>query len=102
MSPQQDGTDIKTKPVDVPDWLMPLIRCPVTGTPLSKADPVVLNQLQAQAKLGTLRFKNGVSVSEIPSQGLLGGDGRWFYPVQDGIPTLIPDEAVEITGVTGK
>jgi uncharacterized protein YbaR (Trm112 family) len=95
LSNPSDNENTTGPPREIPEWLFVLIQCPVTGTPLAKADPDLVSSLQMLAKAGKLRSKNGVSVSEIPSQGLVGG-GRWFYPVQNGIPSLIPGEAIEI------
>jgi uncharacterized protein YbaR (Trm112 family) len=40
--------------------------------------------------------KIGRTVSAIPTQGLVSKDGRWLYPVVQGIPCLLPDEAIPI------
>ncbi len=52
-----------------------------------------LGELHQQSSLVT---RGGRNVSGVPTQGLVSGDGRWIYPVQDSIATLIPDEAIAI------
>ena len=80
----------------VPEWLFPLIRCPISRGRLRPAGAELIAWLQQQQTQGVLTTRIGRSVSEIPTQGLVSEDGCWFYPVHRGIPTLIPDEAVKL------
>jgi uncharacterized protein YbaR (Trm112 family) len=79
-----------------PDWMMEILRCPRTGGKLTLASPELLARLQEQAKLGQLSDAMGRTVSELPSQGLLSENARWLYLVDDGIPTLMAEEAISI------
>jgi uncharacterized protein YbaR (Trm112 family) len=40
--------------------------------------------------------KIGRTISAIPTQALVSQDQRWLYPVIDGIPCLLPDEAIPL------
>jgi uncharacterized protein YbaR (Trm112 family) len=55
-----------------------------------------ISQLVDRYKQSGLTNKIGRSVSEIPTQGLVSQDGRWFYAIDRGIPCLLPDEAIEL------
>jgi uncharacterized protein YbaR (Trm112 family) len=81
---------------EIPSWLLPLIRCPITKQGFQLAPSSVIDRLKELAAKGLLRSKNGISVSEIPSQGLLTPDQRWLYPIRRGIPSLIPDDAISL------
>jgi uncharacterized protein YbaR (Trm112 family) len=81
---------------EIPSWLLPLIRCPITKQAVQLAPSSVLDGLKELAAKGLLRSKNGISVSEIPSQGLLTPDRRWLYPIRRGIPSLIPEDAISL------
>lgn len=78
------------------DWLMGLIRCPNTGTELMLAPRDTLERIRTLHGQGQLRTKLGRTLSQIPTQGLVSADGRWFYPIERGIACLLPDEACDL------
>lgn len=79
-----------------PAWLLNYVRCPISQSRLVPADPDWLISLAYQLPATPLYNRLGRTISELPTQGLLGGDGRWLYPVRNGIPCLVPDEAIEV------
>ena len=81
---------------DFPEWILGVIRCPNSGTLLTLASAQLLSQLRDLHARSPLTNKIGRSVLEIPTQGLVSKDGRWFYGVHQGIPCLLPDEAIEL------
>ena len=81
---------------DFPEWILGILRCPNSGTSLAVASEKLISQLSDRYKQSGLANKIGRSVLEIPTQGLVSKDGRWFYGVHQGIPCLLPDEAIEL------
>lgn len=81
---------------DFPEWILGVIRCPNSGALLSMASDQLLNQLADRHARSPMTNKIGRTVSAIPTQGLVSKDGRWLYPVVQGIPCLLPDEAIPI------
>lgn len=65
-----------------PEDVVKLLRCPETGQRLSWADAA------------TLKILSGGAVEW--TAALVREDGRVGYPVRDGIPMLLLDEAVQI------
>jgi len=61
--------------------LLDLLCCPVTRQPLQMADREALARASAVA-------------SRPISDGLLREDGQVLYPISDGIPLLLEDEAI--------
>jgi uncharacterized protein YbaR (Trm112 family) len=61
--------------------LLTLLRCPLTQQPLRVAPPEVLALLPG-----------------LPEAALLRADGTVAYPIREGIPLLLPEEAVEVVG----
>lgn len=80
----------------VPEWILGILRCPNSGTSLAVASAKLISQLSDRYKQSVVTNKIGRSVLEIPTQGLVSKDGRWFYGVHQGIPCLLPDEAIEL------
>ena len=64
----------------IDDDLLSFLCCPVTRQPLRCASP---EELKA--------FGNGLT------EGLIREDGQIFYPIRNGIPLLLPCEAIPIT-----
>jgi uncharacterized protein YbaR (Trm112 family) len=77
--------------------LLSLLRCPLSGQPLVLADQSALNRLEALRNAGTLKNRAGETVSRPLVNGLIREDGRFFFPIVDEIPVLLPDEAIEIS-----
>jgi len=80
--------------VNLPDWFMGLVRCPITGTRLMLASAAQLQSLQRRQATGKLTTRLGRTVSGPLTQGLVSEDGRWFYPVEEGALHLLPDDAI--------
>ncbi|MFN6400867.1 MAG: hypothetical protein ACK449_13320 [Planctomycetota bacterium] len=79
---------------DFPEWILGVIRCPNSGTLLTLASAQLLSQLRDLHARSPLTNKIGRTVSILPTQGLVSQDGRWFYSIHQGIPCLLPDEAI--------
>lgn len=79
---------------DMPEWLMGLVRCPNSKTKLMLASPSVLHFVKERMERGDLCTKLGRTISAVPTQGLVSEDLGWFYRMIDGIPCLLPDEAI--------
>ena len=79
--------------------LAEILRCPHTGLPLSLAAPELLaavNGRIAHPAAGEVRNRAGMIVQEPMDGALLPSDGSAIYPVRDGIPVLLVDEALPL------
>ena len=79
--------------------LLELLRCPQTGQRLAVAAPQLLAELEAQRRAGTLLVEAAQpqwNTSEPLETVLVREDGRIGYPVQGGIPILLPDHGIKV------
>jgi uncharacterized protein YbaR (Trm112 family) len=76
--------------------ILTLLRCPETGQPLMDASPGQLSRLESLRSKGALRDRTGRLVTEKLDAALVRADGQWLYPVRDGIPVLLLDEALPL------
>ncbi len=80
--------------------LLELLRCPQTGQRLTVAPPEILEKLEAQRRIGTLCLEAAQpqwNPGEPLETVLIREDGRVGYPVQGGIPILLPDHGIAIS-----
>ena len=75
--------------------LLNLIVCPENRTPLTPAEAVLLDRLNAAIERGNVRNRGGDTVDKPLEEVLLREDGQVLYPVVDGIPVLLVDEGIE-------
>ncbi len=79
--------------------LLALLRCPASHQPLSLADSAVLAALNARISHPSpdaeqLLNHGGERVGEPLAEGLVRLDRALLYPVRDGLPILLVDEAI--------
>ena len=76
--------------------LLELIRCPVDGQPLIQADETVVLALNELIGRGELRDASDGLVEEPMDGALITLDRSRAHAIRDGIPTLIPGEAIPV------
>ena len=87
----------------IDDALFEILVCPQDRTPLRLADDELLDRLnravaESERQILTL---DGRAVEEPFAAGLVREDGRVFYPIVDGVPVLLADEAVALEQIHG-
>ena len=80
----------------IPDWLLAVLRCPITYDPLRVAPNELVELLKDQARRGVLSNKLGRTISEVSTQGLVNASNTWFYEIREFISQLMPDDAIPI------
>lgn len=79
-----------------PEWMLACIRCPMTQEDLSLAQQQVVERLRADQENAALVSTLGAQVMETFEGGFVNQSGSYFYPIRDGIPCLVPGEAIAI------
>ncbi len=76
--------------------LLEILACPETKQPVRLADEELVRRVNAAAAAGTLKNRDGQSVTEPIDAGLLREDGRYLYPVRDDIPVMLIGEGIDV------
>ena len=76
--------------------LLALIACPETHQALREAPRELLERLRERIARGELQNRGGTRLQAPLSEALVREDGRVAYPVQDGIPMLLVEEAIAV------
>ena len=93
---QMENTAKLLGDIVLPDWILGYLRCPQSGAKLLQASQTVLAAVAERVRKGTLVTVLGRTISQVPTQGLVSEEGRWFYIVNDEIAVLLADEAIEL------
>lgn len=78
----------------ISDELLAILICPETRSPLRRADAAVVARINMAITAGKLQNRGGDKVEQPIEGGLVGNHGKVLYPIVDGIPKLLSDEAI--------
>ncbi|HVC99101.1 MAG TPA: Trm112 family protein [Pirellulales bacterium] len=76
--------------------LLDILVCPQDRTSLELADPDLVAKLNRSIAAGVLMNMAGEKVEQPLDGGLVREDGTLLYPIVDGIPVMLVDEAIRL------
>ena len=74
--------------------LLDILWCPETRGKLGMADEALLSTLNSAISAGSVKNVGGEKVTEPLTEALVTTDKKRVYPVREGIPVLLADEAI--------
>ena len=76
--------------------LLEILVCPETRQRVRSATADLLARLNEAIGSGTVTNRGGDAVEDPVSEGLIRDDGKVLYPIREGIPIMLVDEAIEV------
>lgn len=76
--------------------MLSILCTPDTREPLEGASEDLLLNVNEKIAQGTVKTAGGTLVSETLEEALVSKDGKKLYPVKNGIPILLADEAIAL------
>ncbi len=83
--------------MNIPEHLLDILCCPVSHEPLLPLSGSKLKAINAVISTGELLYVNGEKVPSALTAALITRDGKVLYPIEDGIPVLLPERGIGTT-----
>ncbi len=80
----------------ISDDFLNLLRCPESKQTLHLADDALLSALNKRIAEGALKTRGGDALTRPLDAGLVREDGALLYPIEQGIPVMLIEEAIEL------
>jgi len=79
--------------------LLAILVCPTDHSPLSLANDQMIARVNRAIAARRVKNRAGRLVEQSVDGGLLRTDNTLLYPILDGIPLLLPDEAISLAEI---
>ena len=86
--------------MNIPDHLLDILCCPVSHEPLLPLSRNKLKNLNGAIASGDIQYVDGAKVEGELAAALITRDGKVVYPIEDGIPVLLPERGIGTTQLT--
>lgn len=83
--------------MNIPDHLLDILCCPVSHEPLLPLSRNKLKTLNGAIATGEIQYVDGAKVEAELAAALITRDGKVVYPIEDGIPVLLPERGIGTT-----
>lgn len=83
----------------IDEKLLSILTCPINHTPLSVADEGTIARLNRAIAAGRVKTSSGQKVEQPLDGGLLREDKAILFPIRDGIPVLLADDAIAMSQI---
>ena len=81
--------------------MLDLLVCPATHQPLHRLDAAQRERVNAAIAGGEMLRGDGAVERNALADALASRDGKRVYRIDDGIPVLLVDEALQTAGIDG-
>lgn len=76
--------------------LLEILCCPETKEEVLLIKGEEVNKVNSSIHQGVVKYRDGESVTEKIDAGLLRKDGKFLYPVRDGIPIMLIGKSIDM------
>ena len=81
--------------------LLEILCCPETRQPVREAPEALVDSLNRAIRNGSLKVPAGGEQAGVLDGGLVREDGKFLYPVRNGIPIMLVEERIAIPAPEG-